>query len=66
VNEVQLSALAGSAATQETYWEIFSFAGPAGDELFAASNSLQLRIGGLNVLFHGRLHTANDRDNIEF
>ena len=64
VTEARLSELAPLAGLGPTYWEIFSVGGAAGEELFTASQNIQVRFGGLNLNFYGRLHNAGDTGNI--
>jgi hypothetical protein len=62
--EVRLSDLAAIAGVEATYWEVFSFGAPSGDELFTGSMNTQLRVVNLNLNFFSRLHNTNARENI--
>jgi hypothetical protein len=62
--EVRMSTLAAIAGVRATYWELFSFGAPTGDELFTGALNTQLRVGSLNLNFFTRLHNTNRRENI--
>jgi hypothetical protein len=62
--ETRLSDLAAIAGVEATYWELFSFGAPTGDELFTGSMNTQLVAGPFNLNFFSRLHSTNARENI--
>jgi len=73
-SEIRLKDLALAAGSQATYWEIFSFGattnvaqgGTDTQELWTAALNVVGSFPGLKVNFYTRLHSTNDRSNIEF
>jgi len=64
--EVRMSALSAFSATNESYWELESFASDGLDDVWAASLNVRLVIGtALNVNFFGRLHRAPGKAGLE-
>jgi hypothetical protein len=59
-SEVRLSELAGVAATQATYWELYALA-PETDDVFMIYHGIRVKTGALNVDLFGRAWSAHSR-----